>query len=97
MTTPRLLNRCERFHQNPTINPDSGRTIKAGANTYQQLVRDCGPPPPFQTFQPPIQPFQPFPPFQVPFQPPIQPFQPPIQPFQPPIQPFINSFIIIFF
>ena len=99
MTTPRLLSRCERFHQNPTINPDSGRTIDVSARTYRNLVRDCGPPPnittpfqlPIQQFQPPFQPFQPPKiPVQV-FQPPripVQPFQPLIQaPIQPTIQP----------
>ena len=36
---------CQQFHQDPTINPHTGRTIKIGAETYNRLVRECGPPP----------------------------------------------------
>jgi hypothetical protein len=37
--------RCDEFLRNPTRNPDTGRPIRPGAETYNRLVRECGAPP----------------------------------------------------
>jgi len=36
---------CDQFHQNPTIDPYTGRTIQIGDDTYRRLVAICSEPP----------------------------------------------------
>jgi len=35
-------NKCQMWRQNPEINPDSGRKIKPGTNTFKWLEKECG-------------------------------------------------------
>ena len=34
----------KRFHQQPTVNPETGKHIKIGGDTYKRLVTVYGPP-----------------------------------------------------
>ena len=53
---------CIRFHQNPRVHPITGSQLVPGSQAYNDLVRECGPPP-----------LTPYPPVtQVPLQPTIQ-------------------------
>lgn len=36
---------CYAFHQNPNINPRTGRKIDQNAKTYNDLIKECGNPP----------------------------------------------------
>lgn len=40
-----MNNKCERWHSDPLINPDTNRSIKKTGSVYKMLVHECGPPP----------------------------------------------------
>lgn len=57
-----MLNRplsphCQQFHQNPQVNPLTGKRIDIGGPTYRKLVSECGPPPAQPQAIPQPQPF----------------------------------------
>ena len=40
-----MNNKCERWHSDPLINPDTNRSIKKTGSVYKMLIHECGPPP----------------------------------------------------
>lgn len=37
-----MLTKCQEFHNNPNINPYTGRKIGVGGKPYRDLIRECG-------------------------------------------------------